>query len=277
MNTLPKLKNNSGQTLLVVVLVISVSLIVALSVISRSITDVTVTNKEEESQRAFSAAEAGIEKSLLSGSSITPTNLANASFTTQVGPFSQGTSSFVSPVPLNSGESMTVWFVSHNTDGSPHLNCGDAGFPCFSGTSINVCWDQDATAVASAVEVTVYHGSDLAHIEIYRTAVDSASPARGSFSSAAGSCTIGTNTFAHSQTITLPGQKIFARVKVLYNTTPVKIGIDGLSSAFPAQGIMVTSSGLAGAANRKISVFESYSEIPSIFELALFSPGGITK
>jgi Tfp pilus assembly protein PilX len=286
MNSLPKLKKSSGQTLLVVVLIISVSLIISLSVISRTITDVTVTNKEEESQRAFSAAEAGIEKSLLSGNSITtPTNLTNASFTTNVSNFSQGISKFVNPTLLNSGESMTVWFVAHNADGSM------ANTSSFAGTKMNVCWNGD-----TAIEVTVYYTSDgsanLANMQLFRAAFDANVTRGDNFAGVdlGTPCSIGNNNFDHQKLITLPtpiaGLK-FAKVKVLYNVNPVDIGIDSTdNNTFPSQGVIIDSTGSActgsscttSDSNRKITVVEGYNEVPSVFDSTIYGgTGGLTK
>lgn len=53
-----------GQIALVVVLVVVVGLTVAVSVLSRSVTTVNISTKEQEKARSFSAAEAGIEDAL---------------------------------------------------------------------------------------------------------------------------------------------------------------------------------------------------------------------
>ena len=60
-------KRQRGQTLLIVLLLLAVVLTIALSIASRSITDINVSIKEEEAARAFSAAEAGIEQALIGG------------------------------------------------------------------------------------------------------------------------------------------------------------------------------------------------------------------
>jgi len=63
-----KFKNQKGQAVLIVLLSLSVVLIVVMFVVSRSITDISLSTKEENSLRAFSAAEAGIERALVIGS-----------------------------------------------------------------------------------------------------------------------------------------------------------------------------------------------------------------
>ena len=57
-----------GQALILVLLSLAVVLTVVLSVFSRSITDVSISSKENDAMRAFSAAEAGVEQVLVVGS-----------------------------------------------------------------------------------------------------------------------------------------------------------------------------------------------------------------
>lgn len=56
------MKQETGQIVLILLLVMSVALAIGLSVVQRSFVDVSTSTKIEQSTRAFSAAEAGIEK-----------------------------------------------------------------------------------------------------------------------------------------------------------------------------------------------------------------------
>ncbi len=58
------MKKQNGQIVLILLLVMSVALAIGLSVVQRSFVDVSTSIKIEQSTRAFSAAEAGIEKGL---------------------------------------------------------------------------------------------------------------------------------------------------------------------------------------------------------------------
>ena len=53
-----------GQIILILLLVMTVALGVGLTIVQRSLTDISTSTKVEQSSRAFSAAEAGIEKAL---------------------------------------------------------------------------------------------------------------------------------------------------------------------------------------------------------------------
>lgn len=61
-----KIKNNSGQAVLIVLLIVAVILGLGLSIVSQSTTDVKISKQEQEGSRAFNAAEAGIEEALKS-------------------------------------------------------------------------------------------------------------------------------------------------------------------------------------------------------------------
>jgi Tfp pilus assembly protein PilX len=80
----------SGQALVLVLLSLSVVLTLVLFILARSITDVTVSSRQEESVRAFSAAEAGIERALVAGTGFGTTEIGNASYTTSVTDFALG-------------------------------------------------------------------------------------------------------------------------------------------------------------------------------------------
>lgn len=58
------MRNQSGQVILLLILVMTVALAIGLSIVQRSLVDVSTASKVEQSSRAFSAAEAGIEKAL---------------------------------------------------------------------------------------------------------------------------------------------------------------------------------------------------------------------
>ena len=64
------MNNERGQIILVLVLVITVALAIGISVVQRSLSDISTSTKVEESSRAFSAAEAGIERALKEHSTI---------------------------------------------------------------------------------------------------------------------------------------------------------------------------------------------------------------
>ena len=290
---------NSGQALLIVLLSMAVVLTIVLSVLSRSITDISITTQEGESLRAFSAAEAGVEKALLSGTAGSFSGgFDGSAFSGEVTDIGEGSSAFVFPVSVFSGETLTAWFVSHNDDGD--LECS-AGNPCFTGDEIKICWGKEGTAAdgadTPAIEVSIFYADtpgDYSTIQVARGVYDSNAGRRSSnnFANAnGGNCTIDDQNFEFSRVIGLgslgiPGPVFntadglqFARLKLFYNTSITHpIGLEVVNgTTLPSQGLEIASSGTSGDSNRKINVFQSFEEIPGIFETAIFTPGGIVK
>jgi Tfp pilus assembly protein PilX len=272
-------KNESGQALILVLLSLSVVLTLVLYIVSRSVTDIAVSSQQEESVRAFSAAEAGIEKALVVGSSMPsgPQGIGDSSYVANVSGSAQGSTGFAYPISLSNGDSATFWLAEHDTSGN--LTATGA----FTGTSMKICWGDAATA--PAIEVTVYYettSSNLSTVQTKRWAYD-ANAARAvgnSFTSAlgSGSCTIAGQSYAFQETLTLPANLLLARVRMFYNGVPQNVGIDVSASGkvLPSQGQNITSTGTAGGSNRKISVSSGWAEFPFASN-AIFVPGGITK
>lgn len=302
-----------GQALLIVVLVLAVSLVVVLSVASRTTTDISKSTYDENALRAFSAAEAGVEDALLrnvgTGESapVVVDSSANVSYTSVITAPSVS-DSFNHPEPILSGQTRTFWLVSHASDGS--LTCN--GQPCTRANSMEVCWGVPGTdggsAQTPAVEVTLYYDetkqavagtNNYANVKTYRFTADPSSSRRNSnnFSSASSTCSFGSYAFSSENTInlaTLPGScsisstggidggcMLMAKVRSLYNTNtphPVGLRISPVGGAtLPAQGTQVDSTGTAGDSTRKVSVFRSFSEPQSIFDAGVFSFNDLTK
>lgn len=297
-----------GQALLLVVITLAVVMTVVLSVAARSITDVQITTTEEESLRAFSAAEAGIEKALVTGlgageNTITDSgDLNNATFQAEVSNFAQNLTSFNYPLEIISGDTATVWFVSHDITNDLVCDAG-AGLPCFTGTNLRVCWGDQGTAGNSAttpaIQVDILYdptpsiNGSYTDLTMAHAAFDPNAGRRATnFFAApdAGTCTINGKVYQFQRNMTFASLGIpvvssssqnglvLGRVKVLYNTTvtqPVGFGVTG--GSLPGQGRQVESTGRSGESTRKVQVYTLYPGFPSVFDSALFSPLAITK
>src|SRR4051794_3885316 len=58
------MKKQSGQVVIILLLIMLVGLIVAITITQRSVNDLAVSSQTESATRAFSAAEAGLEKAI---------------------------------------------------------------------------------------------------------------------------------------------------------------------------------------------------------------------
>jgi len=287
-------KKESGQALLLVLLSMSVVLTVVLSILARSTLDIGVSTRSEESVRAFSAAEAGIEQALVGVLNAGPVDIGNATFNASVTSYSSGVSEFILPSSLYSGESATVWFVSHDPI-TGNLSCTGPENPCFTGNEIQVCWGKENTPAdlnnTPAIEVSIIYLStsgDYTTAKIARVVVDPNDIRRtsNSFSPPSGGviCEIDSQKFAFKYKFNLVSLGVntsglqLARLAILYNTDmghPVSVKVFG--GTLPAQGVAINSSGVSGSSTRKVEVVRGFKELPGIFEPVVISYGGITK
>ncbi len=169
-----------GQVILVILLVMAVGLTVGLSVASRSITDVQLSTQVEESSRAFSAAEAGIEKALETGLinavdiPSSPIGSAPDKANYLVGVTSvvaDASNQYTLKTETLQGDIATIWFVRHEASGS------DLDDPNrYRANYIDICWGWPASATEPAIEVSVFFqagtGPDPKPIKVLREGYD---------------------------------------------------------------------------------------------------------
>lgn len=299
---LPNKQN--GQALMIVLLAVAAVAAVALTVSSRSSTEVSITTDVEDSQRAFSAAEAGVEQILFEGTSGTVGDTfvnsgSTYTATTEYIPPAATQTQFVYPFQVSAGESATLWLMGHDSTtneptcsgGSTSSTAGDVE-TCFTGSSVNVCWGTLNSGVRSAVEVSVYYRTP-AGSRVKRVVFDPDSTRRASNSFSAptstnegsGTCTVEGTNYPYMGTVNFSSMGIsfsqlntlrMLRVRSLYNTTPTNIGFIS-DTRLPIQGIKIDSRGTAGAATRRLNAFSLFPAIPDMFDAALYSPPGLTK
>ncbi len=308
-----KVRNNreSGQALLLVLLTMAAIVTVILSVASRSVTDISVTTSEEDALRAFSAAEAGIEKALLTNTDssgtavpINPNDTSDTSVTYSSNIINNtiGTT-FQNPSTLKSGETATFWLVSHTNNGE--LSCAP-GLPCYEGGGsrpLKICWGdgpaEAAMAQRPAIEVSVFYDtslssiaspSDFSNVKVAQYGFDryASDPSHANGFTSTGislnTCVINGKTYLYqSPSVTQSlcgtlGCVLLAKVKMIYNSTAQSVGATvPAGTLFPSQGSRIESTGVAGTSTRKVNVFQSFAEPPNIFDVAVFSLGDFTK
>lgn len=173
-----------GQSLLIVVLVMVVALTVGLSVASRSITNLRIASEEQNSQAAFSAAEAGIEKALQisqTGNVITDQSIGtNITIKkTVVTPVGGGKEFLVNNGnPVAEDDGADIWLINHNSDGSLDFSSGwqslsgDKKITIFWGSAsdADVCSNDASINTAAAIEVIVLSGTQVLPVTTRYTA-----------------------------------------------------------------------------------------------------------
>lgn len=277
--------HQKGQVLLAVVLIIVVTSTIGLSLASRTITSFKSSTEEVESQKALSAAEAGIERSIQGNvpEGIVTTSLANNSS------YSTTATAIQSSIFLINGgntipkdEGADVWFVNHKADKTPdYATLSSAPLSYFhlywkspAGAPVDDCLvSSSAPAAIEAIVVTNTAGVVKTSKYVY----DSCS--RGNNFTTAESGTYnelksatglvfknrtpegGANDLAKGLS-----NIVFMRVIPLYKEAVIGVFAckrDGSSCVvppLPSQGYIINSLGTSGQASHKLTYFEGYPQ-----------------
>ncbi len=267
--------SSSGQVLLITLLVLTVAITIGLAFIGRTRTDTTTSNEVEESARAFSAAEAGIEDALKNGSGTnTALPLAGvpASYATSVSSVGAATGAYAFPQLTAQGDTEMLWLVNHNADQTLNET------KTYTNNTIDVCWKGVGGGTPALSVIVLYK-----HLTNYYTARAAYDPnaARGNNFTSAGGLGNGCNqSSVYRRTITFssftpaidPNVDILLalRLRPIYNDA--FLFVDSGGTPLASQGNLVTSTGTTGSGvTRKIVVAQQFRSAPSIFDAAVIS------
>lgn len=267
-----------GQILLIVVLVMVTVLTVGLSVAIRSITNTRSSQEAATSEQAFSAAEAGIEKQLASGSttniqgSLSLSN-GNAQYSTTV----------VNVVglefPLNNGspvlkdEPADLWFSTY----PGYTNQWSGTFSLFWNQTtqpIN-CSAAETNTTTSALEILVFSGTK-ANPQVARYFYDPCSSRQTSnhFTPVnPGSYAVAGATYTYSTPTITVTNGLFARIIPLYGPAYIANRNCGCNGGLPSQGTLIQSVGTVANTERKIQTYRYYPQLPAeLLQYSFFVP-----
>ena len=260
-----------GQVLLIVVLVMIVTLTIGLSVVTRTINNNRITTEEQNSEQAFSAAEAGLERSLASNTASSGTfTTNNSSYTTVIKNLSGPDILLNNGTPVLKDNAVDVWLAQYPNYTTPW----SGNVTIYWGSSSEPCTTSETTNKRAALEIVLIRGS-LAAPQMTHYALDpcAARASANRFESIAlGGGTISGKTFSYNKTITIaagsPG--LLMRIIPLYASST--IAVRG-STALPSQGTVIESVGTVDKTARKIVSFRGYPSLPTeLFPFVLFSP-----
>jgi len=269
-------KRQSGQAALVILAIMAIGMTMALSLSKRVVTDIKMSEQEQKSAKAFSAAEAGIEEALRKlrageeGSpQIAPGEFGVSDLDVNV-QTSGGADQFAYPVTLQSGQTAIVWFCDHNEDTGEFTEDN-----CYAQPSINFCWQDGA-----AVEIVYFYNNGGAY-QIKRFAYDPNAVRRTNdnhFSAPdLGPC-VSLNVGA---TLDLTvGVPLFLAVRPFYQNSQFAVETIG-GATLPVQGHTVTSSGAVVSGEeekitRKVKVFRTWPIPPDSFFQSIFSANSVS-
>jgi len=274
-------KSQSGQMLLIVVLVMVVALTVALSVASRSITNVKISKQNEESQRAFQAAEAGLELNIrialesglvVGGDSKFDNNSSFTVGTPQLITYTTGGYLNIGD-PVLQDRGIDVWLMEYDNykSAGPSITLANSA-PAT--RTVEISWQKNGglncssgATRSTALEVWVLRGTnktDQLRVEKYFY-----DECPGSHINTLPTTTNGyhtpTDDFKYRSTLTV-ANGIALKVIPIYN--PTKMYVEG---NLPSQGKIISSEGKAGETVRKLEYTQFYPEFPTEMFYALLT------
>lgn len=273
-------KFQSGQIVLITLLVLAVGTTVALSLIGKTTINTAITSQLEESSRAFSAAEAGIEQALLSGQSAGATVLTPG-ITYQVNVTSVGGNAGVYQLSKKTlkGNTETVWFVSHNADGSLNETL------TFTGGNVDICWSYEPPTEPAIVVSILYKNSSGVY-QVARDAFDSVASraTTNNFkaipSPPSGGCGL-SNYYKKSISFASYGINPVSDILLALRIRPVYadawFAFNPGNFTIPLQGSRIESVGSsATGVTRKVVVDKTYTSAATLFDAAVYSQGSLS-
>lgn len=294
------INSEQGQVILILILVMTVALAIGISVIQRSLSDISTSSKVEQSSRAFSAAEAGIEKALNCPTCETTTvefaeNQSRATVTAEnrvpAIPAGFGGQQALFECPpsdprLAKEDIAQIWLADPNSPTNP-----PAEF--YKQTSLDVYWG-NSTDDKAALELTLiyYAGTQYQTKKWYLDHRVTRNPDNGFTQAACTGYDLGTTNYQCKYTIgdlpSSPSRLILLRARLLYlpNTTegqPFAVQAVGTcsesdtSGCIPPQARILVSTGTSGQTQRTVQVCQLEKVVPPYFDYAIFSADEIEK
>jgi len=266
--------SQKGQIALIIILLMVVVGTLALSVVSRSVTDIGISKQDENKIRAFSKAEAGIEDILNAGAANIFSSSPNGTGTigtdvtnsydytvTEVG----ADTTYEMEGQLENGETTQI-----NLDGS--------------NSSIDLYWvDTDNSVEVSspraALEVSIFRKDPVSGVYsvnrfAYKPSVSGPDVAFESAVAPPGA--FGTKNYgSYKGGISLTSDDQFIRIKALYNKT--SLAVKANDGTLPAQAYKITVKASEGGNNAALEIVQTASASAGIFDYSLWSGSGLTK
>lgn len=270
------MRAQKGQVLLLVVLTMVVALTVGLSIASRIVTELKISKQNEESQRAFQAAEAGIQETLKSGEVTTPVGLGNnAKFSTTIDSSStEGTEININTgIEVDQDGGADVWLSDYDSS-NPANTFNDPR-----SSTVTIQWGDSATQtqcsgtginIKPALEIVILKGPDKndPSIEKYVYEANGCNPA--SRLTGASPSSPGSAGFVSSVSISYADAFVMKAIPI-YNSAKIRL-TSTAGDDFPPQGKVVISKGTSGETARQIRYYTSLPQLPiEVFPYSIIS------
>lgn len=285
-----------GQTLIIILMVMVLSLATGLAVSTRTSSTIHQTANLAESEQALATAESAAEEVLVmnlcdesqSGANCNASVLSTAdstykNFTNHSTTCNTFGTSYLEPCWKDFGNGATATVSVRNTpevaNGEPfdfYLERDDVQQIWISGAStpIDLCWRKIGEG-DSAVVLTIISGTSP-NYTMSKLAYDPQATTHGNGFTAV---TPGnTDGYLNCQNdISLPVNTQALRVHTYYDGASVRVKPHNLSDALPYQGHVVVATGFVGGVKRTVQVTKTRPQLPGIFDYGIYSGGGLVN
>lgn len=242
------MKKNSGQVAVFILLVMLLGLTVGLSVMSRTLQDLKSSTTSDQSSRAFSAAEAGVEtalSSLTSGS----TNINGITVNYNVVSMPN---SYIATIPKDEVGQIDLTGSSGQVAISWTLPSEDPGCP--SAALELSFYTYNSTSETYGVKKYAYNPNGCGQM---MNDNDFAMSSNG-------------GSYKSKVTVDLPADVKILRIKPIYNSATVQV-----TGTFGPQSYVITSTGsTTDGVTRSVRVDKSKPALPPLFDYVLFGGTG---
>jgi len=253
--------NNSGQTLAVILVIMTMALIIGAGVSATFITNLRSRTTSDFSYRADAVAQALAERLLLEDfqtlkNYVTFNNCASdCALSISTGDFAGTATATLSFL----GNSTSAYEVNAVTNAGSEVNLTNYGTG-----NLNVCWNNLSDGTKPSVVAMLVHGSAGSYqADSYAYNATTATQSNG-FSSAIAN-------FGYNNCFTVTGRANpqFLRLRTVYGNAKVYVRPTG-SASIPSQGVKITSVGTSEGVSRTVTVTKSDAFLPADFEYSLF-------
>lgn len=297
-----------GQVVIILLLVMVVALALGLSMIGRSTTEISSSTRTEDSSRAFSAAEAGIERALKvpAGNPVPQISLSNRSKTLDVASSSYPIAGTALRYRPFGKEAFAQFWLSKPEDLlSPGGTPGMDGFPdegynqssfyiYFGDPTQNYSGTNQTERPAIEVHLVARSIDNYVSQRYFFDSYNGTNSGRSNFSGCNefGSptpleifvndgiqkdsffCKVQIGSYPSGTSTQYP---IMARVRILYSNLQHQVALKPTASSLPAQANIYQATGTSGSVQRKLEVFKQKYVMPNYFDYVLFSAGQLNK
>lgn len=264
-----KIKSQSGQVALIVLLVSAITMTIGLSLSRKTVTETKIETDQELLKQAFNAAESGVDYYLGTGKteyfSLDEKSKANV-VVSEIG----GGDSIDSGGLVLENNTFLFWLSSHDAN-------GDIGNTFYGGASVDICAD---ASFNKALKIDYFYKDGLNYKVERKGFYFGSTPPSGVYGFSPKSSSPGCSGGNGINFNLMGGTPLLIAIKPISGNTSLTLkGETG--QQFPLQGQEISSTGRAGdlstaGVNRKVTVLNRY-KIPSFFLEAITAQKSVTS